>query len=137
MLSHSLKIFSLNATLLSVVNPSVYWVLSTIMKQRSFHEMVIKPIFSTLWCLMPLVLLASIFKTPWFKGAFGEFQVNFLLKRRLSKDTYHLINNVTLPTDTGTTQIDHILVLRYGVFVIETKNMKGSMFASANQKQCT
>jgi len=44
---------------------------------------------------------------------------------------------VTLPTDNGTTQIDHILVSKFGVFVIETKNMKGWIFGSANQKQWT
>jgi restriction system protein len=44
---------------------------------------------------------------------------------------------VTLPTEDGTTQIDHIIVSRYGVFVIETKNMKGWIFGSAQQKTWT
>lgn len=87
--------------------------------------------------LMALVVLLGLFKSPWFKGVLGEFQVNLLLKLFLSKDTYHLLKNVTLPTDNGTTQIDHILVSKYGVFVIETKNMKGWIFGSPNQKQWT
>jgi len=39
----------------------------------------------------------------------------------LAKDKYNLIHNVTLLTEDGTTQIDHIVVSQYGVFVIETK----------------
>ena len=97
----------------------------------------INQLFSMLWYLIPLAILAGIFKSPWFKGVLGEFQVNLLLKLFLSKNTYHLIKNVTLPTEDGTTQIDHILVSKYGVFVIETKNMKGWIFGSANQKQWT
>ena len=63
--------------------------------------------------------------------------MNLLLKLFLSKDTYHLLKNVTLPTEDGTTQIDHVLVSKFGVFVIETKNMKGWIFGSPNQKQWT
>ena len=59
------------------------------------------------------------------KGILGELFVNVVAKVRLDKRIYILFKNVTLPTEDGTTQIDHIIVSRYGVFVIETKNMKG------------
>jgi ribosomal protein L37AE/L43A len=98
---------------------------------------IINQLFSLLWYLIPLALLTGLLKSPWFKGFLGEFQVNLFLKLFLSKDKYHLIKNVTLPTEDGTTQIDHILVSQYGVFVIETKNMKGWIFGSAHQKQWT
>lgn len=98
---------------------------------------VINQLLNTLWYLIPLVVVAGLFKSAWFKGVMGEFQVNLLLKLFLSKETYHLIKNVTLPTEDGTTQIDHILVSKYGIFVIETKNMKGWIFGSPNQKQWT
>ncbi|WP_279387044.1 nuclease-related domain-containing protein [Parashewanella spongiae] len=45
--------------------------------------------------------------------------------------------NVTLPTEDGSTQIDHIIVSKFGIFVIETKNMKGWIFGSAHQKVWT
>jgi hypothetical protein len=54
----------------------------------------------------------------------GEWQINWVIKFFLNKTDYHLIKTVTLPTDDGTTKIDHIIVSRYRVFVIETKNMK-------------
>ncbi len=92
---------------------------------------------SIYWYLIPLFLLPVILKSPWFKGVLGEFLVNFLLNRFLPKDKYTLIKNVTLPTDDGTTQIDHIVVSQFGLFVLETKNMKGWIFGSSKQKQWT
>jgi hypothetical protein len=50
---------------------------------------------------------------------------------------YHLMNHVTLQLKDGTTQIDHILVSRFGVFVIETKDYKGWIFANPKQSQWT
>ena len=46
-----------------------------------------------------------------------------------------LLNNVTLETDAGTTQIDHILVAEAGIFVIETKHYTGWIFGSPNDRQ--
>ena len=92
---------------------------------------------SMYWFLIPLFLLPVVLKSAWFKGILGEFLVNYLLTKFLPKDQYTLIKNVTLPTDDGTTQIDHIVASPYGVFVIETKNMKGWIFGSAKQKQWT
>ena len=92
---------------------------------------------SQFWYVIPLIILVSVVKSAWFKGIFGEFQVNVLIKLLLPKEKYHLIKNVTLPTEDGTTQIDHILVSKYGVFVIETKNMKGWIFGSPTQKMWT
>jgi hypothetical protein len=37
----------------------------------------------------------------------------------------------------GTTEVDHILVSRFGVFVIETKDYKGWIFADAQQPNWT
>jgi restriction system protein len=92
---------------------------------------------SAAWYLIPIFIFAAIIKSAWFKGVLGEWQVNLLIKFFLDKNDYHLIKNVTIPTDDGTTQIDHIIVSKYGVFVIETKNMKGWIFGSANHKQWT
>lgn len=36
-----------------------------------------------------------------------------------------MLNNVLLKTDCGSSQIDHIVVSKYGVFVIESKNYSG------------
>lgn len=98
---------------------------------------IIQQIFGALWLLIPIAILAGIFKSRRFKGVAGEFLVNAATQLFLPKKEYRLLKDVTLPAKDGTTQIDHIVVSRYGVFVIETKNMKGWIFGSANQKTWT
>lgn len=100
-------------------------------------DQIISPFFSVLWILLPLLLLVVVFNSAWFKGVVGELLVSFMLRYSLNKEDYYLINNVTLPTEEGTTQIDHIVVSPYGVFVIETKNMKGWIFGTEFQKEWT
>lgn len=92
---------------------------------------------SSFWYFIPIFILIAVFKSPWFKGFIGEVMVNFAAKLFLDKDDYHLIKNVTLPTENGTTQIDHIIVSKYGIFVIETKNLKGWIFGSEKQRTWT
>ena len=50
---------------------------------------------------------------------------------------YHLLNHVTLRFNSETTQIDHVLISRFGVFVIETKNYKGWIFAGSGDRYWT
>jgi predicted RNA-binding Zn-ribbon protein involved in translation (DUF1610 family) len=90
-----------------------------------------------LWFLIPLVIIVGVLKSTWFKGVLGECIINVSAKLFLDKEQYHLIKNVTLPTEDGTTQIDHIIVSKFGVFVVETKNMKGWIFGSPSQKTWT
>jgi hypothetical protein len=90
-----------------------------------------------LWWILPILLAIAISKTPWFKGLLGEALVRFAARLWLPSETYHPIHDVTLPTPDGTTQIDHIFVSRFGVFVVETKNMKGWIFGNENQAQWT
>ena len=48
---------------------------------------------------------------------------------------YIILNDIMLPTQYGTTQIDHIVVSPYGIFVIETKNYKGWIFGHENSEE--
>lgn len=98
---------------------------------------VVNQMVSALWYLIPIAILAGVLKSPWFKGVVGEFIVNLSAKFLLDKEKYQLIKNVTLPTEDGSTQIDHIIVSEFGVFVVETKNMKGWIFGGPNQKTWT
>ncbi|AOS83569.1 nuclease [Chlorobaculum limnaeum] len=90
-----------------------------------------------LWWLITLMLILGILKSPWFKGVFGETLVKFRAKVSLPAETYHAIHNVTLPTLDGSTQIDHIFVSPFGIFVVETKNIRGWIFGAENQAQWT
>ena len=50
---------------------------------------------------------------------------------------YRRYHDVTLPTVNGTTQIDHVFVSVFGVFVVETKNMGGWIFGSGQNREWT
>ncbi|MBO7373296.1 MAG: NERD domain-containing protein [Oscillospiraceae bacterium] len=67
------------------------------------------------------------------KGKAGENRVSSILDRL--PQNYYVINNVIVPTKTATSQIDHIVVSPYGVFVIETKNYSGWIFGSENSQK--
>lgn len=95
------------------------------------------PLISAYWWLIPLLFLLAFLKSPFMKGFLGELMVNLAAKFFLDKKIYTLFKNVTLPTEGGTTQIDHVVVSRYGVFVVETKNMKGWIFGDPKQKTWT
>ena len=87
----------------------------------------------SLSCLAFVCLIAWIFKQPAVKGKCGELFVAWVLKKRLDKNVYRILNDVMIPDSAGgTTQIDHIVLSPYGIFVIETKNMKGWIFGDRN-----
>ncbi|RQM78674.1 NERD domain-containing protein [Aeromonas jandaei] len=98
---------------------------------------VIAVLLGQLWYLLPLLLIAALIKTPWFKGMIGEAFINLGIRLFLDQREYHLLKNVTLPTPEGSTQIDHVLVSRFGLFVIETKNIKGWIFGNPAHKSWT
>ena len=73
-----------------------------------------------------------------FKGIVGETVINVAMWLKLDKDVYHRLNNITLPlANGGSTQVDHVIVSMYGIFVIETKNYKGWIFGNEKQRQWT
>lgn len=105
--------------------------------QINWFGLIIKSL-SYSWPLFLLALLVSAFRLPAIKGKLGELFVAKGLKTNLPSNQYQIINDVTLPLgDGGTTQIDHIVISSFGIFVIETKNMKGWIFGSEKQATWT
>lgn len=101
------------------------------------YSPIVNEVLKALWWFIPVALLISLLQSPWFKGTLGEAFVKLTAKLRLPADTYRPIHNVTLSTADGTTQIDHIVVSRFGIFVVETKNMRGWIFGRENQPRWT
>jgi Nuclease-related domain len=67
----------------------------------------------------------------------SEATLRSAILKQFHAPDFHLLNHVTLRTKTGTTQIDHILVSRFGVFVIEAKDYKGWIFANSADRHWT
>lgn len=87
--------------------------------------------------LLVLALFNKFENSPWGKGLTGELTTNLATRLRLVWWNYRLLNNVTLPTGDGTTQIDHIIVSKFGVFVVETKFMSGWIYGKATDARWT
>lgn len=99
------------------------------------------PIIAQHWIplswFIPLVILLFALKSPGVKGYLGELLVRYFAYLYLNEQTYRRLHNITLDTPDGTTQIDHVFVSVYGIFVLETKNMNGWIFGSEKQPQWT
>ena len=60
-------------------------------------------------------------------GFVGEFAFQGIARLYLNDD-YHIMSNIVLKAHNGTTEIDEIIVSKYGIFVIEIKTYKGWIF---------
>ncbi|MDN7241646.1 NERD domain-containing protein [Planococcus sp. N028] len=83
-----------------------------------------------------MIILAAILKSPSVKGFFGELGVRLAL-RKLSKEDFQTLHNITLSDGNKTSQIDHVVIGRTGIFVIETKNYQGWIFGSEHSAKWT
>lgn len=69
------------------------------------------------------ILADAVFKPlvnavkPQIKGFMGEFSINLLLNF-LDSRKYKVLSNIIIQSGNSTTQIDHILVSNYGIFVM-------------------
>lgn len=81
--------------------------------------------------------LAAYLGSPKVRGRKGEKRVTETLGRKLDSNQYRLFHDLTLPSGRGDTQIDHVIVSPYGVFVIETKNYSGWIFGNSRSKVWT
>lgn len=80
-------------------------------------------------------ILPTVLGSRWSKGRIGEARVAAVIRKALRNEAFLLSNDVLLPTTNGTTQIDHIVICRYGIFVVETKNMKGVIYCGAYESK--
>jgi hypothetical protein len=84
-----------------------------------------------------LIVGVVLLSRPAVKGRIGEGEVKYYL-RQLDPGKFKIFHDTLLPSsDGGTTQIDHIVISRAGIFVIETKNYKGWIFGSERSRQWT
>lgn len=92
----------------------------------------------SIFILIFISILFVVFKiwisSPGNIGKLGEKRV--ARKLDMLPKEYITLNDILLPTNyNDTTQIDHIVVSPYGIFVIETKNYKGRIFGHENSEE--
>ena len=79
------------------------------------------------------IVCKSIFKRK-IKGYIGEYKVSKVLNR-LNKKRYFIFNDIKIMINGSISQIDHVVISTYGIFVIETKNYKGVIKGNESSKE--
>ena len=91
-----------------------------------------------LWPILGVLLVLCLWlRTKHAKGVLGEFAGKLAVKQWLPESGYELFSDVMLQDKRGTTQIDHVVVSRFGIFVIEAKGISGKLYASSETKYRT
>ena len=92
--------------------------------------------------LMIIIILISIlsyiFNRIYIKvrGFFGEFWIDREL-HKLNLKEYKILKDIMIKIEGKTHQIDHIILSKYGIFVIETKNYFGKIIGNEYKEQWT
>lgn len=96
-------------------------------------------VFWNSYVALAFIFITSIvFKANFatIKGALGERRINNKLARL--GEEYQIYHDIYVKKNDGnTTQIDHVVLSPYGVFVIETKNYTGWIFGNEKQQNWT
>lgn len=93
--------------------------------------------------LLPLIIIITFFvllilfrlNKAKIIGKFGEKKVSTILC--LLGPEYKVFNDVLIKNGDRTSQIDHIVLSPYGIFVIETKNYRGWIYGGVNNDHWT
>lgn len=85
---------------------------------------------------LALAVIAACLRSPKAKGARGEKQVAEFLKQ-LPSSRYTVYHNLLLQEEGHSSQIDHVVLSPYGIFVIETKNYGGWIFGGEYSEHWT
>lgn len=62
------------------------------------------------------------------KGWLGERGTNLLQHLALDPKEYHLFYDLLVGEEPKRTQIDHVIVSKFGIFAVETKNDQGWIY---------
>ena len=71
------------------------------------------------------------------KGWLGEKKTQYNLWRGLDSRDYVRFHDTIFPSQNGAAQVDHLLVSKFGVFVVETKNYQGWIYGSEKDPKWT
>lgn len=71
------------------------------------------------------------------KGWGGELKTKITQSLLLDSNKYRTFNNVLVSTSKGSTQIDHVIVSQYGIFVVETKDKGHWIYGNEKDDQWT
>jgi restriction system protein len=72
-----------------------------------------------------------------FKGWLGEQGTNLLQRLALDPKEYHIFYDLLVGEEPKRTQIDHVIVSKFGIFAVETKNYQGWIYGRESDDRWT
>lgn len=78
-----------------------------------------QPLIHLLW-IVPLALMVSYIGSPRFLGTIGASRVKRILDSALEKNRYTILHDLILPAGGGTIHVDHLVISRFGICVIDS-----------------
>lgn len=87
--------------------------------------------------MIAVLVIVHLLRQNRTKGWVGEKVTSAGMWAFLDKNQYHRINDLIIPASNGTTQIDHVIISKYGLFVVETKNIRGWIFGDPGDDKWT
>ena len=88
------------------------------------HALLTSPIYWILIVLSAIIIFLCVKYGSIITGWFGEHWTRESLNK-LDKNEYIILNDIMILVNNKTHQIDHIVLSKYGIFVIETKQYNG------------
>ncbi|MBT8063554.1 MAG: NERD domain-containing protein [Gammaproteobacteria bacterium] len=95
----------------------------------------VQPMLYHLLWIVPLVLLLFFLSSPRFRGDIAETRVRRILGTGLDKGRYTVFHQLVVPAGAGTVTIDHVVVSKFGIFVIESEYARGWVSGTVVQAQ--
>jgi hypothetical protein len=110
-----------------------------------FQRMTLENLLTLLFLLLVGLLgtrggrrfLIRVFFPAFTSGNIGERQVAGALRRSFKGIPHYLFNDILIADGDKITQIDHVVLSTKGIFVIETKNLKGWIFGHPGNRTWT
>lgn len=89
-----------------------------------------------IFCYVIAFIIFLVRTNPNWIGKQGENIVSKKL-RSLPRAKYHVVNDVLIRNSNSTSQIDHVVISKFGIFVVETKNYKGMITGGQYSEEWT
>ena len=87
--------------------------------------------------IVAIVAVMSVATSRWYAGKHTGRRTRKIAEAFLDRQTYRQLHDVILETKDGPVRIDHVVVSRFGVFVIEAMDMRGEILGRAFDPEWT
>ena len=87
--------------------------------------------------IVAIVAVMSVATSRWYAGKHTGRRTRKIAEALLDRQTYRQLHDVILETKDGPVRIDHVIVSRFGVFVVEAMDIRGEILGKTFDPEWT